>query len=168
MTKFAELLKVLAAAQVDFVLVGGVAAVAHGSPRSTQDLDIVYSRRPENLRRIVNALAPHHPYLRDAPPGLPFRFDAETLQKGLNFPLTSDLGWVDLLGEIAGPGRFEELLPHTLEVEVFGIVCRVLDLETADSGKKSRRPREGLRRHRGAGAFTGTPLTLARAHTRSS
>ncbi len=137
MTSFAELLRTLAAAQVDFVLVGGVAAAAHGSPRSTQDLDVVYGRRPENLRRIVDALAPHHPYLRDAPPGLPFRLDAETLQKGLNFPLTSDLGWVDLLGEIAGAGSFEHLLPHTLEVEVFGIVCRVLDLETLIQAKKA-------------------------------
>jgi hypothetical protein len=136
-TRFAELLKVLAAGQVDFVLVGGVAAAAHGSPRSTQDLDIVYGRGLENLRRIVNTLAPHHPYLRGAPPGLPFRFDRETLQAGLNFTLTTDLGWIDLLGEIAGAGTFEELLPHTLEVEVFGIVCRVLDLETLIQAKKA-------------------------------
>lgn len=137
MTRFAELLKILAAGQVDFVLVGGVAAAAHGSPRSTQDLDIVYSRSLENLGRLVDALAPYHPYLRDAPPGLPFRFDPETLQKGLNFTLTSDLGWIDLLGEIAGAGSFEELLPHTLEVEVFDIVCRVLDLETLIQAKKA-------------------------------
>ena len=137
MTRFAELLKVLAAGQVDFVLVGGVAAAAHGSPRSTQDLDIVYGRGLENLRRIVNTLAPHHPYLRGAPPGLPFRFDRETLQAGLNFTLTTDLGWIDLLGEIAGAGSFEELLPHTVEVEVFGIVCRVLDLETLIGAKKA-------------------------------
>jgi len=136
-TSFAELLKVLAAGQVDFVLVGGVAAAAHGSPRSTQDLDIVYSRGSENLRRIANTLAPHHPYLRGAPPGLPFRFDRETLQKGLNFTLTTDLGWIDLLGEIAGAGTFEDLLPHTLEVGVFGIVCRVLDLETLIQAKKA-------------------------------
>jgi predicted nucleotidyltransferase len=136
-TRFADLLKVLAAAQVDFVLVGGVAAAAHGSPRSTQDLDLVYSRHPENLRRIVAALAPHHPYLRDAPPGLPFRLDAETLQKGLNFTLTSDLGWVDLWGEIAGAGSFEDLLPHTIQVEAFGIVCCVLDLETLIQAKKA-------------------------------
>jgi predicted nucleotidyltransferase len=135
-TRFVELLKALAAGQVDFVLVGGVAAAAHGSPRSTQDVDVVYQRAPENLRRIVASLAPHHPYLRGAPPGLPFRFDRETLQAGLNFTLTTDLGWIDLLGEIAGAGTFENLLPHTLMVEVFGVVCRVLDLETLIQAKK--------------------------------
>ena len=137
MTRFVELLKVLAGGRVDFVLVGGVAAAAHGSPRSTQDVDIVYSRGLENLQRIVNALAPHHPYLRGAPPGLPFRFDTETLRAGLNFTLTTDLGWIDLLGEIVGAGTFEDLMAHTISVEVFGIVCRVLDLETLIQAKKA-------------------------------
>lgn len=69
MTDFAALLKVLGNAGVDYVLVGGVAATAHGSARLTQDIDIVYARSPENLRRLVAALAPYDPYLRGAPPG---------------------------------------------------------------------------------------------------
>ena len=79
MTRFGELLRILSAAGVDFIVVGGVAAAAHGSPRSTQDVDVVYSRSRANLQKLVEALTAHQPYLRGAPPGLPFRFDVETL-----------------------------------------------------------------------------------------
>ena len=62
--------------------IGGVAATAHGSPRSTQDLDVVYRRTRANVARLAEALNPHRPYLRDAVPGLPFRcrvLDLDTL-----------------------------------------------------------------------------------------
>jgi hypothetical protein len=90
-TDFAGLLKALAQAQVDFIIVGGAAATAHGSARLTQDLDVVYARDPHNLRRLVAALSPLSPYLRGAPPNLPFHFDEETLRRGLNFTLTTSL-----------------------------------------------------------------------------
>jgi len=82
---FPGVLRALTDAGVRFIIVGGAAATAHGSARLTQDIDLVYDRSPENLRRLVQALGPHEPYLRGAPPGLPFRFDFETLQRGLNF-----------------------------------------------------------------------------------
>jgi len=142
-TRFAELLRGLASAQVDFVLIGGVAAAAHGSSRVTQDLDIVYSRSAENLNRVVSALGSLKPYLRGAPAGLPFRLDAETLKAGLNFTLTTDLGWIDLLGEITGGGRYDDLAPHAIKVDVFGVTCRVLDLETLIQTKRAAgRPKD--------------------------
>jgi hypothetical protein len=49
---------------------------------------------------LADALAPFAPYLRDAPPNLPFRWDAETLQRGLNFTLGADAGPIDLFGEV--------------------------------------------------------------------
>jgi len=76
---FPGLLRTLSEANVRFIIVDGAAATAHGAARLTQDLDVVYDRSPEHLARIVDALAPHEPYLRGAPPGLPFTFDAETL-----------------------------------------------------------------------------------------
>ena len=143
MTRFAELLGALSSAGVEFILVGGVAAAAHGSPRSTQDLDIVYQRDRVNLRKVVEALAPLRPYLRGAPPGLPFRLDVETLLAGLNFTLTTSLGWIDLLGEIAGVGGYAAILPHSLAVEVFGIRCRVIDLDTLIRAKRAAgRPKD--------------------------
>ena len=143
MTHFAELLRSLVSAEVEFVIVGGVAAAAHGSSRSTQDLDIVYDRRAENLVRLVECLRPHAPYLRGAPAGLPFRFDVETLKAGLNFTLITDLGWIDLLGEIAGCGRYEDLLPRSILVEAFGVQCRIINLETLILAKKAAgRPKD--------------------------
>jgi len=125
-----RLLRVLVDSGVEFIVVGGVAATLHGSSRLTRDLDVVYSRSPKNLQRIVSALRRHHPYLRGAPPGLPFAWDAGTLLRGLNFTLETDIGNLDLLGEIAGGGRYEELQPGTIEVRAFGLTLRCLDLET--------------------------------------
>ena len=63
---FRELLPVLARHQVRFIVVGGGAAIAHGSARATQDVDVVYARDPENIGRLAAALGPHAPYLRGA------------------------------------------------------------------------------------------------------
>jgi hypothetical protein len=115
----------------------------HGSARATFDVDIVYGRSPENLRRIVNALAPHDPYLRGAPPGLPFRLDVQTLERGLNFTLTTHVGDLDLLGEITGGGRYEDLIPDTILVELFGYSCRCLSLRKLIAVKRAAgRPRD--------------------------
>ena len=129
MTDFEALLRAFTDGEVEFIVVGGVAAVAHGSARLTQDLDLVYSRRPENVRAIASALAPYSPYLRGAPPGLPFQLDEETILRGLNFTLRTDVGDVDLLGEIIGGGDYDALLPHTIVLKVFGMEVRCLDLD---------------------------------------
>jgi hypothetical protein len=140
---YPALLRALHDQGVRFILVGGAAATAHGSARLTQDLDIVYDRGQENLARLVAALAPHQPYLRGAPPGLPFRFDEETLRRGLNFTLTSKLGDVDLLGEIVGGGGYTDLEPHTIEIELFGVRCRCLALDKLIEVKRAAgRPKD--------------------------
>ena len=112
-----------------FLVVGGVAAIAHGASRLTQDLDVVYERSEENLERLTVALRPLAPYLRGVPPGLPFEWSRLTLENGLNFTLTTTAGDIDLLGEITGGGDFSALLPHSIVVELFGLECRLLNLE---------------------------------------
>ncbi len=129
MTDFATLLRVLADQDVAYILVGGAAATVHGSARLTLDVDVVYQRTPDNLARLVNALAPYAPGLRGAPAGLPFQWDAETLARGLNFTLTTTVGAIDLLGEIAGGGTYEQLHTHTDKVTAFGVTCRCVTLE---------------------------------------
>ena len=124
-----SLLRQLARHDVEFILVGGVAAVVHGSVRLTTDLDVVYARTPENIDRLVAAVAPLSPYLRGAPPGLPFRWDTATIRAGLNFTLTTSLGDLDLLGEITGGGDYAALRRDTRLVHVFGISCRCLELD---------------------------------------
>jgi hypothetical protein len=129
MTYLERQLRLLAHAGVDFIVIGGMAAAAHGSARATLDLDVVYSRDVANVGRLVAALAPHRPYLRGAPPGLPFVLDEATVLHGLNFTLTTDLGDFDLLGEVVGGGGYRELLPETLEIDAFGVRCRYVTLE---------------------------------------
>lgn len=143
MTDVASLLKLLTQQHIEFILIGGVAAGAHGSARSTLDLDVVYLRTRQNIERLVASLQPLHPYLRGAPPGLPFHFDAETVQRGLNFTLTTDLGALDLLGEVTGGGKFEDLLPHCVEMQLFGVPVRTLGLKRLIEVKRAAgRPRD--------------------------
>ena len=143
MTDFRALLAALVEGQVEFIVVGGLAATAHGSARLTLDLDVVYRRTPENLRRIVSALAPHKPYLRGAPPGLPFQWEETTLQHGLNFTLTTSLGSIDLLGEITGGGRYDDLFPHGCVVTMFSLNCPTLSLQKLIEVKRAAgRPKD--------------------------
>ena len=129
MTDFEALLRALSESETEYIVVGGAAATAHGSARLTNDLDVVYSRAPENIRRLVTAIAPFKPYLRGAPPGLPFRLDEETIKRGLNFTLTTSLGDLNILGEITGGGKYEDLIPHAIRIRAFGVECLCLGLD---------------------------------------
>ncbi|MBI4474792.1 MAG: hypothetical protein HY646_19125 [Acidobacteria bacterium] len=90
---------------------------------------VVYARDPDNIRRVCAALQGHQPYLRGAPAGLPFRWDEQTINAGLNFTLTTKLGDLDLLGEITGGGSYEKLLPFSEELSIFNVSCRFVTLE---------------------------------------
>jgi predicted nucleotidyltransferase len=127
--RFKSLLEVLAQADVQFILIGGVAANLHGSARATFDIDIVYARSKGNLAAIAAALSPLAPYLRGAPPGLPFTLDEKTLANGLNFTLTTTLGDLDLMGEVAGGGTYEKLLLASMWTEIDGLRIRCATLE---------------------------------------
>jgi predicted nucleotidyltransferase len=126
---YARVLQDLVRSEVEFILVGGVAGILHGSAKVTFDVDVVYSRTRENIRRLAEALKPLTPYLRGAPPGLPFSWDEETILRGLNFTLTTSLGEVDVLGEVTGGGTYEKLLPHAGEVHAFGVRFFCVGLE---------------------------------------
>lgn len=115
---------------VRFIVIGGAAATAHGSTQLTNDLDVVYARETEDIRRLAGALAPHGPYLRGVPPGLPFKFDIATIKMGLNFTLDTDFGPLDLLGEATGGGTYEALHLHTVTLDLYGGPCLCVDLPT--------------------------------------
>ena len=66
-TDFEKALAMLTSGGVEFIVIGGVAGTLHGSAFITQDLDVVYARNRENIRRLSAALQPHQPYLRGAP-----------------------------------------------------------------------------------------------------
>ena len=143
MTDFDALIGALGEAGVKFIIVGGLAATIHGSSRLTQDIDAVYARSDENIERLVTALRAHEPYLRGAPPNLPFEWSSATIRRGLNFTLTTTIGDIDLLGEITGGGGYEDLLPHSIVVDLFGHECRWLDLPWLIKTKRAAgRPRD--------------------------
>jgi hypothetical protein len=130
MTDFERLFAALVQGGVEFIVIGGMAATAHGSAHVTVDLDIVYGRSDENISRLATALSPLQPYLRGAPPGLPFRFDPDTIKRGLNFTLTTTAGDLDALGEAAGGGTYEALLARSEVRRIFDLDVRFVDLET--------------------------------------
>jgi hypothetical protein len=144
-TYFGRVLNTLAEGKIDFIVIGGLAAAAHGSAMATFDVDVVYSRRRENIQRVVAALAPYKPYLRGAPPGLPFKWDEKTVWMGLNFTLTTALGNIDLLGEVAGAGNYDALLPHSVPSEMYGARCMCVNLEKLIKIKRAAgRPKDLL------------------------
>jgi predicted nucleotidyltransferase len=143
MTDFETLIGALATGRVEFVIVGGLAATVHGSARLTQDIDVVYARNETNLARLVDSLARYEPYLRGAPTGLPFDWSVQTLQRGLNFTITTTAGDIDLRGGITGGGGYADLLSHTIEIDLFGHSCKCLDLTWLIRTKRAAgRPRD--------------------------
>ncbi len=143
MTDFQALLRLLTESKCEFIIVGGAAATAHGSARLTLDLDVVYRRSNENIALLVSALAPLQPYLRGAPPGLPFDWSEETVRKGLNFTLSTNLGALDLLGEITGGGAYEDLLPDAGLLKIAGVDCLCLGLDRLIEVKRAAgRPKD--------------------------
>lgn len=143
MIDFEQALTVLADARVRLVIVGGLAITIHGSAYVTFDLDFCYARDSENLSRLAQALRPYNPRLRGAPAGLPFRFDEDTLRGGLNFTLSTDLGDIDLLGEVAGIGDYTAAFAASRPVELFGSSFDVLTLEALIISKRAAgRPKD--------------------------
>ena len=131
------LIGALTDAKADFVIVGAVALVLHGSARITRDLDICYARDAANLKALAGALAPFRPTLRGAPPDLPFVLDARTLHAGLNFTLTSSAGDIDLLGELSGLGGFAVVRRVSVPMTVYGRDVRVLSLAGLERAKRA-------------------------------
>jgi predicted nucleotidyltransferase len=138
-------LRTLVDAGVEFVLIGGWSAILHGSSFMTHDLDICFSRKRENVRRLVQALAPYHPRLRDAPAAVPFVWEESTLRNGTIFTLETDLGPIDLMAEVTGLGTFEDIEPRALSVEAFDRHVQTLDLKSLIASKRAAGREKDLR-----------------------
>ena len=124
-------IRLLGAHQVRWVLIGGLAAITHGAPLVTQDVDVCHARDDDNLQRLATALAEVHAELRGADRGLPFPIDAETLRAGDAFTFTTDVGWLDILGTPAGTSGYEDLTRTADAFDLFGqrvLVASIDDL----------------------------------------
>jgi hypothetical protein len=136
-------LRLLGEYKVKCVIVGGVAAAIHGSLLLTNDLDVCYERDATNLKQLAEALQSVHARLRNVPEGLPFLLDGETLKRGLNVTFSTDIGDVDLLGEVRGVGHYEDVLAGSVTVELFGYRFAVMDIGKLITAKRAAgRPKD--------------------------
>ncbi|HEX3174365.1 MAG TPA: hypothetical protein VHQ43_09135 [Solirubrobacterales bacterium] len=139
------LLRSLAVHGVDFVVIGGLAGLAHGSAYPTYDLDIAYARDRANVSRLVSALEEIGVTLRGAPAELPFQLDARTIENGSNFTFDSPYGSFDILGEAAGIARYEELRTEAVVATIAEIEVRVASIDHLIAMKRAaNRPKDKL------------------------
>jgi hypothetical protein len=136
MQNLSELTRRLIEAQVEFVVVGGFAAVAHGATLVTRDVDICCRFSEANLMRIQTAFANLHPTHRSKP-DLPLALTPEQCASLKNLYLKTDLGIVDCIGEVLGVGDFESVLQHSVELELPFGNCRILDLDALIQAKEA-------------------------------
>lgn len=122
------LLAALLRHRVRFVVIGGVAANAHGSTTATLDLDICYSRQATDLEGLAAALRELKVTLRGADRDLPFRIDARTLRNGLNFTFRTEYGAFDCLGDASGY-TFDVLAPNAHSTTIGGVEVLVASLD---------------------------------------
>jgi predicted nucleotidyltransferase len=128
--KFSALLRALHENGVEFILVGGLAGVLNGAPLNTFDVDIVHARTPENVARLQRVLESLDAVFR-IQPDRKLRPDASHLNGPGHLNLVTSHGPLDVLGMIGSGQNYQDLLPHSADVDIGGgIRIRVLDLET--------------------------------------
>jgi predicted nucleotidyltransferase len=139
--RFAELVTLLAEHGVEFIIVGGVAAVLQGASLTTFDLDVLHRRTPENVDRLLRALASL---------GAVYRHDSRRLTPGpehLLGPghqlLSTSLGDLDVLGTIGANTTFEDVAARATRITLRGHAVDVLSLEDLIAAKSfADRPKD--------------------------
>jgi len=129
-------LEVLTQQGVNFIVVGGVAAIVEGAPVTTLDLDIVIEHEAENVGNILRALRSIHAHYRDLT-GRHITPTHQRLTTNLTNLMQTDLGPIDVMVEIGDGERYAELLPHALVRDVAGIKVQVLRLEKVIETKEA-------------------------------
>lgn len=140
-----QLLTTLHRYRVDYVLIGGLAAVYHGSPFPTEDADITPATDRENLVRLAAALRDVHARVRtDAEPdGLPFACDAETVAAAQTWNLTTDVGDLDLAFQPAGTHGYTDLKRDATRVQIYDAPVHIASLaDVVRSKQAANRPKD--------------------------
>lgn len=119
----------MASESVDFLIIGGVALTIHSAAYVTYDIDFCFAREKANLEKIIRALKPFSPRLRDFPKDPPFIWDSSTLANGSVFTLETSIGDIDLLSEVKGLGTFDEVLKESETFHLFGFDVHILSVD---------------------------------------
>ncbi|HBA84798.1 MAG TPA: nucleotidyltransferase [Verrucomicrobia bacterium] len=143
MKNLGDLLKRLTEHKVQYVLVGGYAAAAHGATLVTQDVDICFRFSVANLMRLQKALADLHPVHRLTPQRLPLLLTPKACKGLKNLYISTDGGILDCLGNIAGIGDYASVRQQSESIDLgFGPI-RMLTLDSLIKAKEAmNRPRD--------------------------
>jgi len=141
MINFERMINTLHDHGVEFIIIGGCAATVHGVTLVTQDLDLCIPFTKENMHNLLESLKGLNPIYRHNEK--PIESDPAVLAGYKNLYLLTDVGSVDLLGELPKIGNYETLLKHTIEIDLFGNPCRVLNIDTLIKAKRAMdRPKD--------------------------
>lgn len=133
-----QLLKTLLENKVDFVLIGGYAAVLYGSSQVTQDIDICAALTSESLDHLRKVLKPLNARHRMNPNHQPFLDEYPEPGKVLNnYYLITDQGTLDIIQEVTAVGSFEEVKKSAISIQLFGHTCRVISIDDLIKAKQS-------------------------------
>ncbi len=134
-----DLLARLVKAKVEFVVIGGFAAVAHGVSLLTQDLDICCRFTADNLLRLQESLADLNPVHRMTPQRIPLQLTREHCGGLRNLYLSTDWGVLDCLGEVTGVGDFDHVLAASEPLGLDAGTCHFLTLDALIRAKEAMR-----------------------------
>lgn len=132
-----KLLERLVRHEVEFVLVGGYAAMIYGVSIMTRDVDVCATFTRENLERVYAAVADTHPYHRQTPQPLPFVVPEDFARNLRNLYLGTDIGQLDLLGEVLGVGAYTDIYPRSVPVKMPYGEYRLLAFDELITAKKA-------------------------------
>ncbi len=131
---------------VAFVLIGGLAGRAAGSPTVTNDTDVCYARDRRNLERLAAALIELQARLRGVEDDVAFIVDAKTLEAGGNFTFDTLAGALDILAEPAGTRGYDDLVANAMPVDLGdGLVVQICSLDDLIRMKRATgRPKDRI------------------------
>jgi hypothetical protein len=136
-TELNRLLQRLCDAEIDFVIVGGFAAMLHGSALLTRDLDVCAVLTAANVAKLRDTFRDLNPTHRFTPQRLSFLDNPDTGVSLKNLYLQTELGPIDILGAITGIGDFDQVRAGSIEIELFGRKCRVISVDALIKAKEA-------------------------------
>ena len=144
-TPYADTIRAFHDAGINFVMVGGMALFAHAPCTISNNLDLVYSSDPGNLERLAAFLSTIHARVLGRPADDNFVVTATTLQRVRFLNLSTDLGEIDLMREIAGIESFAGLWERAVAMDMGGFTVRVASLDDLITMKRAaNRPKDQL------------------------